>query len=612
MIRKLVTICTLLLFLLSMPVSLLNAAGYDFSIDNSTQVQYKNGDDFVTVHSRYFRKVNNKSYYYPATGEKIFHIPDLPESKEFEIDLERQFKKDSLLVKDSIGNSIKYTIEDLKPGEGFYIKVPNYRQTTISSPYDIYIEYKTHDLVRKVHDWIVIQAPALPEDVTLEQKDKATGTSTSFDYALSIVVDSDIPKLAKAFPSEYSTQKKKDTTVYSFTTKDRIGQAPYLEFGIAQVYKFELRYKTPKTDLLIPEKYSSVFKALSTNIYELSLPREFSETNQLVRISDIYPTPQKITKDTEGNILATFEVEANRESEIIVDGYVWVEQSALDANRSIPNPLYSDYKEDVLQSEYADKYLSASNFWEVDDPFIKGEADKLVGENKYLMDVVKADYRYINERLEYDESKITEGNNRIGAKAALQGGGSVCMEYADSMIALLRAQGIAARAALGYANLEELKNASDASIRHQWVQIWIPEYGWLSIDPTFESDNMKIGQEINRVLWETFNGDTLSNIRIYSADNINTASSVDYNVKIYAVDPNTVPQVDTLKTYSDILPISESTQPGVADTLNTFVKATTLGKALVIIMPIVGVLVLTVLLLTTVTSLIRRVRTRTA
>ncbi len=64
------------------------------------------------------------------------------------------------------------------------------------------------------------------------------------------------------------------------------------------------------------------------------------------------------------------------------------------------------------------------------------------------------------------------------------------MEYADSMIALLRAQGIPARAALGYANIRDTERIQ---VRHQWVQIWIPDHGWFSIDPTFESKNQKNG-----------------------------------------------------------------------------------------------------------------------
>lgn len=608
--KKFLTICILFVLFVGTSLSSALAVSEDFSIDNSTEVRYSKGEDFVTVHTQYLRKVLNKSYYYPATGEKVFHVPDLPQSMEHEIELERQFKKDSLVVRDNLHRDIKYSIEDLKAGEGFYVKVPNYKQTTTTSPYNIYIEYKTHDLIRNVNDWIVLQAPSLPSDITLTQTDKVSGTNTSFSYDLKVVVDKDMPILSKVFPSKYSVQSKDEKTTYSFNTNDRIDQAVYLEFGTSQVYKFELKYQTPKTDTLIPEKYSSVLKVLSTNIYELSLPREYSETNQIVKISDIYPTPKKIVKDSEGNIIATFEIEANKESEISVEGYIWVEQSSLEDKKSIPNPLLSDYKNSIAQTEYSSTYLSSSSYWEVDDEFIQSEGKRLVGDSKYLMDVIRSDYSYVNERLEYDESKVTEGNNRIGAKAALQGGGSVCMEYADSMIALLRAQGIAARAALGYANLETLTNTEENSVRHQWVQVWIPDYGWLSIDPTFESKNMKIGQEINRVLWETFNEDSLSNIRIYSADNLEDADSTDYSVRIYAVDSSSVPNPDTLQNYSDIQPIQEASSTDALDTMNMFVKTTTLGKATVIVAPILAVFTLIVLILLLITTLLRRTKTQ--
>jgi hypothetical protein len=79
-----------------------------------------------------------------------------------------------------------------------------------------------------------------------------------------------------------------------------------------------MQYTVPKTDSLIPEEYSDVFKGFTKNIFEISLPRYFDETNQTVKIENISPQPTKLGIDTEGNIIATFEIDATQESTISI------------------------------------------------------------------------------------------------------------------------------------------------------------------------------------------------------------------------------------------------------------------------------------------------------
>jgi len=97
------------------------AQGEDFIIDTNTVVNYSTGDDFATVTTDYIRNVKNSEYYFPATGEKIFHIPDIPGSSEDEVKIERKYKLESLTVKDSRGSDINYSIEENEIGEGMYI-----------------------------------------------------------------------------------------------------------------------------------------------------------------------------------------------------------------------------------------------------------------------------------------------------------------------------------------------------------------------------------------------------------------------------------------------------------------------------------------------------------
>lgn len=604
----------LLLGLLLTPIALLFtsqilASDADFVIDTKTEVSYQTGESFVAVKTEYIRNVKNSNYYFPATGEKTFHIPDVLGAQEEDIVQEREYKLDSLSVVNEAGNDISYSVEEKGPGEGIFVTVPNYKETTSSSPYHIIMEYNTHDYVLKVGDFVNIVGSSLPKDTTFERKDQENSTLTVFNYYYSIVVDKDIGPLTGAFP-DFTETEREDRTEYSFTQTNRIGNSPSLEFGTSVLYRFELEYITPQTDKLIPEKYSSVFQALSTNIYELSLPREFSETNQRVYFETVSPLPKDIYRDTEGNILAMFEIPANQSSKIHVTGYIYVNQDEMSQKEDseYSQIKYSEYIQDIRASEYVSRYLRETKYWQINDALIKQEAERLAEGQALLIDVIRNNYQYINDTLEYDTQKATAENERIGAKAALLGGPSVCMEYADVMIALLRAQGIPSRAAIGYANLRE--TAPTEQVRHQWVQVWIPGYGWLSVDPTFESTNMKIGQMVDRVLWEVFNDDSLSNIRIYSANNIVNLTTEGFTTKIEGVSNQEV-QLEELRTYADLSPnedIREQGSTNLSSLLNTMLKTTTVGKALLITVPILVVLFALIAIISGVSSVVKKIR----
>ena len=565
------------------------ASNEDFLVETKSEISYTTGEDYVTITTEYIRTVKNRNFYFPAAGEKIFHIPDISTASEEQIAQEREYKIQSISVKDEKGNNLNYTLEENEPGDGIYVTIPNEKATTASAAYKVFFSYNTHDYVVRAGNFVNIIGTSLPRDTVFEKIDEQSGTLTVFNYELAILVDENIAPLAKAFPT-FTKGESNGKTSYLFSQTDRIGNSPYLEFGTSVIYRFELEYQTPKTDNFIPESYSKLFSALSANIYEISLPREFSETNQKVFFERVNPLPKSLHKDIEGNILALFEVPANKESKINVEGYIVVEQDEWSEVQEYFDISFTNYLEDIKETKYLNRYLVPTKYWESNNDTIKKEALSLMEERENLLDIIKANYSFINEVLEYDTVKATSENERIGAVEALQGGPSVCMEYADLMIALLRAQGIPSRAAIGYANLTSITSERD-QVRHQWVQIWIPDYGWLSVDPSFESNNMKIGQMIDRILWEVFNDDSLSNIKIYSANNIHELTTEGFVVKVYGTENE--PNLESLKKYTDLIEkdeIPEDSFSQIPILGNTILKTTTLGKAIIVTLPILIVL----------------------
>jgi hypothetical protein len=83
------------------------------------------------------------------------------------------------------------------------------------------------------------------------------------------------------------------------------------------------------------------------------------------------------------------------------------------------------------------------------------------------------------------------------------------MEYSDLLITLLRAQGIPTRAVFGYGYDPSKKNTLPE--KHQWVQAYVEDKGWISIDPTWGNTSRRfIGSDFDHFSW------------FYSTNNVDT------------------------------------------------------------------------------------------
>jgi transglutaminase-like putative cysteine protease len=62
-------------------------------------------------------------------------------------------------------------------------------------------------------------------------------------------------------------------------------------------------------------------------------------------------------------------------------------------------------------------------------------------------------------------------------------GRGVCQDYTHLMLAACRSQGIPARYVSGYLYAHGFSSAT-----HAWVDVYLPDYGWISLDPTHDSE----------------------------------------------------------------------------------------------------------------------------
>ena len=160
--------------------------------------------------------------------------------------------------------------------------------------------------------------------------------------------------------------------------------------------------------------------------------------------------------------------------------------------RDIPRDIKRDYTAD------GSKYLTA-------DPYIQNLAQEIVGNetNPYWM--ARRIFDRVRNMLEY---KLEGGWNV--APVVLQRGTGSCSEYSFSFIALCRAAGIPAR----YVGALVVRG-DDASLdiyMHRWPQVYLPNYGWVTMDSQGGDRNLPrdratyIGHLLNRFLITTQGG----------------------------------------------------------------------------------------------------------
>lgn len=116
------------------------------------------------------------------------------------------------------------------------------------------------------------------------------------------------------------------------------------------------------------------------------------------------------------------------------------------------------------------RYLTEEQYIEVNDPTIKNYASKIQGTTKE--EILQNIYEFIQNHMTYRHLPGVSG-----AKRALNEKVGECSEYSAIMVALCRAKGIPARIVSG--NI-----AREKATKHNWVEVYFDEYGWVTYDPT--------------------------------------------------------------------------------------------------------------------------------
>ena len=107
------------------------------------------------------------------------------------------------------------------------------------------------------------------------------------------------------------------------------------------------------------------------------------------------------------------------------------------------------------------------------DPLLEAlRPDGEVAVARLVLDVAD----YIHTHFQYARD-VTLASSPVDE--VLEKGQGVCQDFAHLMIALLRSLGVPARYVSGYIHRPNKESQS-----HAWCEAWIPDFGWVGVDPT--------------------------------------------------------------------------------------------------------------------------------
>src|SRR3989344_1895714 len=295
---------------------------------------------------------------------------------------------------------------------------------------------------------------------------KISSASDIDNYALSLAVPVSFGDPTTITPDPKSTSESGGKLIMRFTKEQLSTTGILANFGSQQLFDYQLTYHL-KNDSLFPA------------IIKVSLPSD--STHQKVTIDSILPKPENMTVDSDGNNIGFFKVERKGETIVKVLG-----KSKLNLRPTINNnPLTRDQ---IVTNTKPDRY------WEADNPIIKQKLADIYKKKNPKSNTEKA--RLINDfvvnTLSYNKDRARKPDfQRQGALTALSNPDqALCSEFTDLFIAFARAAGIPARQLVGYAytSNETIRPLSlKTSVLHTWPEYYDSDFGWIAIDPTWQS-----------------------------------------------------------------------------------------------------------------------------
>jgi transglutaminase-like putative cysteine protease len=250
------------------------------------------------------------------------------------------------------------------------------------------------------------------------------------------------------FTSPTSSQENNPLEKYAYNNPDVI--------KLTSTSTYDIEYK------LTFKKVS--FVRVTKVLVRVAVPKNIPPIQEIIEMK-AFPDYTKIKVDENGNNIAYFDLGGfNSEKELIIKYRVKV--------------TGFNVKKETVDEELPNAFIEPEKFVESDNPQIKEMSDTICEGKDNVWDKTRAIYDYVGKYVKYSLSW-----DDLGALYALNKKSGDCSDFSSLMIALCRAQRIPARPINVYYYDEKAEDYLSNS--HDLLEVYLPQIGWVPMDPTF-------------------------------------------------------------------------------------------------------------------------------
>jgi len=371
-----------------------------------------------------------------SLGEQIIRVPGRSDS--FKItENNKTVEADQTKETEGKVRSIPFAATDL------VLELGSRKSTTIK------VSYKTADLYNNF-----VQAESL-----LVPPLNLKGTISKQSITISAPLDLEIGSIFGPEPTDSSSAE--DRQIYEFSKDGAITDAISLQLGSNTVASVTVK-STLENDSFWWQKKSIV------------LPLDTNQQRSFIR--SIEPQPSKVRVDRDGNIIADYNLFPRQTINVTAKAQVFVEQKTYDLENT------SGFQQ--LNVNLIGDYTANTSLWP------KGVAGQLdISKNelreKSVLSAIRQVYDTVIEKSD-DFKETADFNQRIGSETDY----ATSLDYADQLVAALRAVGVPARIVGGVITDNNL-TVYKTPHKHAWVEAEVPNIGWITLDPTLGRLNSK-------------------------------------------------------------------------------------------------------------------------
>lgn len=289
---------------------------------------------------------------------------------------------------------------------------------------------------------------------------KDTKGVESYKLTLSLPVSFGDP--TTILPEPVAQSESGDKINFIFNKEQLSNSGVFANFGSEQLIDFKSTFNIANNRFL-------------PHIVALPLPSD--NDYQDVVIDDIFPKPENVVSDTEGNLTAYFNLERKQTIQVLISGRAKL-------HNKTPSNKTSDFSQ----------YIVAEKYWEKDNPVIQSRLNEIFsnGHPKTNTEKARLINKFLVNNIGFDFDRISTNDfQRLGALTTLNNPDKALdSEYSDLFIALCRAAKIPARLLVGYAtspNPDIRPLSYQGKILHSWAEYYDPLNGWNMVDPAWEA-----------------------------------------------------------------------------------------------------------------------------